>query len=314
MKVIIPGGSGQIGQMLRRYFERKGHTVIILSRSGEKTGPKLHWDGQTLGPWAKEVDGADVVINLAGRTVNCRYTEENLKQMMDSRVDSTRVVGQAIAQASKPPRVWLQMSTATIYAHTFGPAHTEANGVLGGNEQDVPAYWKRSIDVATSWEEALNSATTPHTRKVALRAAMVMSVDNDGVFDVLAGLTKWGLGGSIAGGNQYMSWIHAADFLAAIQFLIDREDLSGPFNLSSPSPLPQGEFQAQLRSAMGVWLGFPATSWMAEIGAIFMRTDTELVLKSRRVVPGRLLDSGFTFQFPDWSSAAEDLVTRRSCS
>lgn len=310
MKIIIPGGSGQIGQILKRAFEKEGHTVIVLSRGGKETGANQKWDGKTLGAWAKEFDEADVVINLAGRTVNCRYTEENLKQMMDSRVDSTRVVGQAIAQASNPPRVWLQMSTATIYAHTFGPAHTEETGVIGGSEPDVPAYWKRSIDVATSWEETLEAADTPQTRKVALRTAMVMSEDKEGVFDVLVGLTGWGLGGSIGGGKQYMSWIHAVDFVAAIRFLIAREDLSGAFNLSSPSPLPQAEFQKQLRTSMGVSIGLPATSWMAEIGAFFMRTDTELVLKSRRVAPGRLLDSGFIFQFPDWASACEDLIHR----
>lgn len=310
MKVVIPGGSGQVGQVLRRAFEARGHDVVILSRSGRDTGPVRQWDGRMLGDWAQEIDGADVVINLAGRTVNCRYTEENLTQMMDSRVDSTRVVGEAIARAAQPPRVWLQMSTATIYAHTHGPAHTEANGVFGGQEPDAPAYWKRSIDIATAWEATLDAADTPHTRKVALRTAMVMSVDKEGVFDVLAGLTRMGLGGPMGGGRQYVSWIHEADFVAAVEFLIARDDLSGAFNLAAPGPLPQRDFQTHLRSALGVWLGLPATRWMAELGAVFLRTDTELVLKSRRVVPGRLLDEGFTFQFADWPTAAVDLSTR----
>ena len=310
MKVVIPGGSGQVGQVLRRAFEAQGHEVVILSRGGSESGPVRKWDGRTLGAWAGELDGADAVINLAGRTVNCRYTEENLAQMMSSRVDSTRVVGEAIAQAAHPPKVWLQMSTATIYAHTLGPAHTEAQGVIGGQEPDVPAYWKRSIDIATAWEATLDAADTPHTRKVALRTAMVMSVDRGGVFDVLAGLTRLGLGGPIGGGRQYVSWIHEHDLVAAVAFLIAREDLSGAFNLASPGPLPQRDFQAQLRSAMGVWLGLPATRWMAELGAVFLRTDTELVLKSRRVVPGRLLDAGFEFQVADWPTAARELVTR----
>ena len=310
MKVVIPGGSGQVGQLLRRAYEERGHTVVVLSRGGGDAGPVRRWDGQTLGPWAEEIDGCDVVINLAGRTVNCRYTEENLAQMMDSRVDSTRVVGEAIARAAQPPRVWLQMSTATIYAHTFGPAHDEEQGVIGGHEPDAPAYWKRSIDIATAWEATLDAAETPHTRKVALRAAMVMSIDADGVFDVLVGLTRKGLGGAIAGGRQYVSWIHAADFVAACDFLIEREDLSGAFNLASPGPLPQREFQAHLRAALGVSIGLPATKWMAEIGAVFLRTDTELILKSRRVVPGRLPAAGFAFRFTDWETAAGDLVTR----
>jgi hypothetical protein len=311
MKVIIPGGSGQVGQVLRRAFEAKGHTVVVLSRGGGDAGPVRQWDGRTLGPWAEEIDGADVVINLAGRTVNCRYTQENLAQMMDSRVDSTRVVGEAIAQAAHPPPVWLQMSTATIYAHTLGPANDEASGVIGGQEPDVPAYWKRSIDIATAWEATLDAADTPHTRKVALRTAMVMSVDKGGVFDVLSGLTRLGLGGAIGGGQQYVSWIHEADLIAAIELLIARDDLAGAFNLASPGPLPQRAFQAQLRDAMGVWLGLPATRWMAELGAVFLRTDTELVLKSRRVVPGRLLDAGFDFRFAEWEAAAADLVARR---
>ncbi|HCH63935.1 MAG: TIGR01777 family protein [Deltaproteobacteria bacterium] len=310
MKVVIPGGSGQVGQVLRRALEAKGHNVVVLSRSGSERGPVRHWDGRTLGAWAQEIDGSDVVINLAGRTVNCRYTEENLTQMMDSRVESTRVVGEAIAHAAQPPTVWLQMSTATIYAHTLGPAHTEAHGVIGGQEPDVPAYWKRSIDIATAWEAELEAAHTPHTRKVALRSAMVMSVDRGGVFDVLAGLTRLGLGGPIGGGHQYVSWIHEHDLVSAVMFLIARDDLRGAFNLASPGPLPQRDFQTHLRSGLGVWLGLPATRWMAELGAVFLRTDTELVLKSRRVVPGRLLDAGFEFQFADWPAAAEDLVKR----
>lgn len=310
MKVVIPGGSGHVGQMLQRSFEARGHSVVVLSRTGGDSGSVCHWDGRTLGPWAAEIDGADVVINLAGRTVNCRYTEENLAQMMDSRVDSTRVVGEAIAQAAQPPHVWLQMSTATIYAHTFGPAHNEANGVIGGQEPDAPPYWKRSIDIATAWEATLDAADTPHTRKVALRSAMVMSLVKGSVFDVLTGLTRLGLGGPMAGGAQYMSWIHETDFIAAIDFLIKRDDLSGAVNLSSPGPVTQRDFQVTLRAALGVWLGLPATRWMAELGAVFMRTDTELVLKSRRVVPGRLLDAGFDFQFSEWAPAAEELVQR----
>jgi hypothetical protein len=310
MKVVIPGGSGQVGQVLRRALEAQGHTVVVLSRNGADEGPVRAWDGRTLGPWAAEIDGADVVINLAGRTVNCRYTEENLAQMMDSRVDSTRVVGEAIAQAAQPPRVWLQMSTATIYAHTFGPANDEATGVIGGQEPDAPAYWKRSIDIATAWEATLDAADTPHTRKVALRAAMVMSVDKGGVFDVLSGLTRLGLGGPIGGGQQYVSWIHEADLVAAIELLIARDDLAGAFNLAAPGPLPQRDFQAALRAAHGVWLGLPATKWMAQLGAVFMRTDTELVLKSRRVVPGRLQAEGFEFRFAEWAPAATELVAR----
>jgi len=208
MKVVIPGGTGQIGAILARRFASRGDDVVVLSRGGQSPARIVAWDGRTLGDWAAEIDGADVVINLAGRTVNCRYTDENLKAMMDSRVDSTRVVGQAIERSQRPPPVWLQMSTATIYAHRFDAANDEDTGRIGGDEPDVPAYWKFSVDIAKAWEKTQAEAATPRTRKVALRTAMVMSPDTDGIFDVLLGLAKKGLGGPIAGGQQYMSWIH----------------------------------------------------------------------------------------------------------
>lgn len=310
MKIVLPGGSGQVGTLLARALEG-AHEVVVLSRSeGPGPGRRVRWDGVQLGPWADEIDGADAVVNLAGRTVNCRYTDENLRQMMDSRVDSTRVVGEAIAQAKRPPAVWLQMSTATIYAHRFDGANDEATGILGGDEPDAPAYWGYSVEIAKAWERTLEEVDTPATRKVALRAAMVLSPDRGGVFDVLLGLTRWGLGGPIGGGDQFVSWIHERDFLAAVELLLERDDLAGPFNLASPEPLPQGELMAELRRAAGVPLGLPATTWMAEIGAFFLRTDTELVLKSRRVVPGRLLAEGFEFAFPRFPEAADDLVRR----
>lgn len=306
MKILIPGGSGQIGALLKRAFVSTGDEVVVLSRKASDESKR--WDGKSLGNWTKHVDDADVVINLAGRTVNCRYTEENLRQMMDSRVDSTRVVGEAIAKSESPPKVWLQMSTATIYSHRFDAANDEAAGIIGGNESDAPAYWARSIDIAKAWELELDQADTPRTRKVALRTAMVMSPDKDGVFDVLCGLTRKWLGGRIASGKQYVSWIHEHDFVNAIRFLIENETINGPVNLASPGPLPQAEFQALLRRALGVRIGLPAMKWMAELGAVFMKTDTELILKSRRVVPGRLLDAGFEFRFPRWHQAARDLV------
>ncbi len=308
MKVLIPGGSGQVGQVLKRALESHGDEVVVLSRGANNESAR--WDGETLGPWTKHIDSADVVINLAGRTVNCRYTEENLKQMMDSRVDSTRIVGEAIASSETPPKVWLQMSTATIYAHRFDAANDEASGIIGGNEPDAPAYWARSIDIAKAWELELEAAGTPSTRKVALRTAMVMSPDKEGVFDVLCGLTRKFLGGRIGSGKQYVSWIHETDFVNAIRFLIEHDSISGPVNLSAPSPLPQSDFQAVLRKSLGVPFGLPAMKWMAELGAVFMKTDTELILKSRRVVPGRLLDAGFEFQFSNWSEAARALVDK----
>lgn len=311
MKVVIPGGSGQVGAILARALLARGDDVVILSRGRAPYARVVPWDGRTVDAWAGEIDGADVVINLAGRSVNCRYNAANMREMMSSRVDSTRAVGDAIARASRPPRVWLQMSTATIYAHRFDAPNDETSGRIGGDELDVPKYWRFSIDIARAWEQAQQDAPTSHTRKVALRTAMVMSPDRGGIFDVLLGLTRFGLGGPVAGGRQYLSWIHDRDFVRAVDLLIAREDIEGPVNLAAPQPLPQKDFMRALRAASRVPIGLPATRWMVEIGAFFLRSDTELLLKSRRVVPGRLLGSGFAFEFSDWPSAALDLVERR---
>ncbi|MEU1121721.1 MULTISPECIES: TIGR01777 family oxidoreductase [unclassified Streptomyces] len=309
MKIVLPGGTGQVGGVLRRALTAAGHEVVVLTRRPGRDG-EVPWDGRALGPWADEIDGSDVVINLAGRSVSCRYTEENLRAMMDSRVDSARVVGEAIAAARKPPRVWLQMSTATIYAHRFDAPNDEATGAIGGDEPGLPGYWSYSVDIARNWESEQEHAATPDTRKVALRSAMVMSPDRGGVFDYLLWMARLGLGGPVAGGAQYVSWIHDRDFVRAVEFLIDREEIAGPVNLAAPGPLPHREFMRALRGACGMPVGLPATRWMAEVGAFVLRSDTELLLKSRRVVPGRLRDAGFTFDHGAWPRAAADLVRR----
>ncbi|MEV7197998.1 DUF1731 domain-containing protein [Streptomyces sp. NPDC093510] len=309
MKIVLPGGTGQVGGVLRRALTAAGHEVVVLTRRPVREG-EVQWDGRTLGPWAEVVDGSDVVINLAGRSVSCRYTDENLRAMMDSRVNSARVVGQAIADARKPPRLWLQMSTATIYAHRFDAPNDEATGAIGGAEPGVPDYWAYSVEIAQNWEREQECAATSQTRKVALRSAMVMSPDRGGVFDYLLWLARLGLGGPVASGAQYVSWIHDRDFVRAVEFLIGRDDITGAVNLAAPGPLPQREFMRALRGAWGMPVGLPATQWMAQIGAFVLRSDTELLLKSRRVVPGRLRDAGFMFDHGAWPQAAADLVRR----
>jgi uncharacterized protein len=314
VKIVLPGGSGHVGSLLSRELVARGHEVVVLSRGArprEATTRWLRWDGRTTGPWAAEIDGADAVINLAGRSVNCRYTPANLREMMDSRVESTRVVGEAIAAAARPPRVWLQMSTATIYAHRFDAPNDEPSGVIGGDEPGVPRYWSFSVEIAKAWEAAQRDARTPDTRRVALRTAMVMSPAPGGVFHALRRMARLGLGGPVAGGRQFVSWLHDRDFVRTITFLLDREDLTGPVNLAAPDPRPYGDLMRTLRRAVGVPLGLPATRWMAELGALVIRSDTELLLKSRRVVPTRLLDAGFTFDHPRWPEAAAELAHRR---
>jgi len=319
MKLVLPGGSGHLGALIARSFAAEGHEVVVLSRSPGSTESRpasrplwrvLPWDARSLGPWAEEVDGADVVVNLAGRSVDCRYNARNRRLIVDSRVESTRVVGEAIARASRPPRLWLQMSTATIYAHRYDAPNDEATGILGGDEPGSPDTWRFSIEVAKAWERTLDEATTPGTRKVALRSAMVMSPEPDGILAVLLRLVRLGLGGKAGDGRQYVSWIHGDDFLRALRWLIEREELAGPVNLAAPNPLPWNDFMAALRRAWGVLIALPATRWMLEIGAFLLRTETELVLKSRRVVPGRLTASGFAFDFPTWPEAALDLCER----
>ena len=311
MKIVIPGGSGQVGTLLARAFVADGHDVVVLSRRPRNAPWRtVAWDGKTVGDWKKEIDGADAVINLAGRSVNCRYNAEKRRRIKESRVMSTRAVGQAISETTRPPRVWLQASTATIYAHQYDAPNDEVTGVLGGLEANAPDTWKFSIDVAHAWEQATRKVKVRETRQVLLRSAMTMSPDSGGVFDVLLGLVRWGLGGASGDGCQYVSWIHDLDFIRSIYWLMDREDLAGPVNLASPNPAPNAEFMRALRAAWGISLGLPAAKWMLGIGAFFMRTETELVLKSRRVIPGRLLQSGFVFQFPAWPEAATDLCRR----
>jgi uncharacterized protein (TIGR01777 family) len=314
LRVVIPGGTGQVGQILARHFHQQGHCVTVLARHPKPAEWKtVLWNACDLGSWALTLDGADVVINLAGRSVNCRYNAANRREIKNSRTITTGLIGQAIARAAHPPPLWLNASTATIYPHALDQPMDETTGVLGGDEPNVPSKWNFSVDVATSWERAFFAADTPRTRKVALRSAMIMSPDPGGVFDALLRLVRFGLGGAAASGQQFVSWIHDVDFLRAVDFLISHEELSGPVNVASPSPVPNRHFMRCLRQAWCTqYVGIPASEWMLEIGAMVVRTETELILKSRRVLPRRLLNAGFEFHFPNWRAASKDLVERWS--
>ncbi len=319
-RIILAGGSGFLGNALAKHFCERGGEVIVFTRQprGRCDGVKeIAWDARTLGNWAQFVDGADAVINLAGRSVDCRYNAKNRRDIIASRVDSTCVLGAAIALASKPPRVWLNSSSATIYKHSFDTPMDE-NGATGTTPEAHDAF---SIEVVERWEKALNAecggrraesnqslltSAATRTRKVALRLSLVLGVDG-GVFPVLRRLTKSGLGGRLGSGRQFVSWIHVVDFLRAVDWLIEQEDISGAVNLAAPIPLPNAEMMRWFRVACGVPFGLPATEWMLEVGAFFLRTETELILKSRRVVPGRLLAAGFSFQFPELRAALQDL-------
>jgi uncharacterized protein (TIGR01777 family) len=312
MKIVIPGGSGQVGTILAKAFHQRGDDVVIFSRQVANAPWRISkWDGETIGDWVAEVEGADAVINLAGQSVNCRYTPANRRIIMESRLKSTEILGEAISQLKQPPRVWLQASTATIYAHRYDAPNDDATGIIGGSEPNAPETWRFSIAVATNWERVFNEAITPLTRKVLLRSAIIMSPSPGGPFDLLLRLVRLGLGGTVGNGKQFVSWIHDQDFVGALLWLIEHSELNGPINVAAPNPLPNDEFMRDLRKAWGMAFGLPATEWMVELGAFLLRSESELALKSRYVVPSRLVESGFAFQYPSWPEAAADLCARR---
>jgi uncharacterized protein (TIGR01777 family) len=305
--IILAGGSGFLGTILADYFTARGTKVVILTRIPRPRDDSIRevwWDGTNLGEWAKELEGARALINLAGISVNCRYHAKNRKLMLDSRLDSTRVLGEAVARCTNPPPVWLNSSTATIYKHTLGPAWDEA-GEIGGCAAAKDIF---SVHVATEWERVFNEAVTPRTRKVALRSAMVLGHGKNSVLPNLLRMARLGLGGSLAGGRQFVSWIHQEDWSRAVEWILEHEDLSGSVNLASPNPVTNAEFMAAIRKVCHVPVSLSSPLWLLELGAFFLRTETELIIKSRRVVPGKLLAHGFTFGHALLLPAIEQLV------
>jgi len=325
-RVVLAGGSGFLGMALVKKFVAHGDEVVVLTRSPHERGDgakEIFWDARTLGDWAKMIVGAEAVINLAGKSVDCRYTERNRRRIISSRVDSTRVLGEAIANCKQPPRVWLNSSSATLYKHTFDTPMDES-GAVGATPEAKDEF---SIEVIRQWERALfaddvgqASRLSPNempqevrdrrdacpTRKIAMRITLVFGKDG-GVFPVLRRLARFGLGGRMGSGKQFVSWIHVEDFCQAVEWLIAKDDLRGPVNFAAPNPLPNRDLMRLIRENCGAPVGLPATEWMLEVGAFFIRTETELIIKSRRVVPGKLLASGFQFQFPELRGALENL-------
>lgn len=302
-RIVIAAGTGFLGRSLTTWFQSHGHEVVVLTRRlvADFAAKQVLWDGETIGDWARELEGAAALINLAGRSVDCRYHAENRRLILESRLKSTRVLGQAIGACAKPPPVWFNAASATIYRHAEDRAMDEATGEIGTGF---------SVDVCNAWEGEMQAAATPGTRKVMLRIAMVLG-RGGGVFVPFRLLARLGLGGTLASGRQYMSWLHEEDLAAAIAFLMERPDIVGPVNLSAPNPVTNTDWMREFRRRHGLGFGLPATRWMLEIGAFLMRTETELLLKSRRVVPGRLLEAGFKFRFPELGAALDDLAEAR---
>jgi len=295
--IIIAGGSGFLGQVLENYFSSKGYSVKILTRNPKREN-ELYWNAEDLGEWTKSLENAYALINLTGKSVDCRYTDGNKKLIYDSRIDSTHALGLAINLCENPPKVWFNSSTATIYASSLEFQNDEENGIIGNDF---------SMNIAKSWEEAFYSIKNPTTRKIALRTAIVLG-KKGGAMIPLKRLTKLGLGGKQASGKQKISWIHEQDFARAIDFLMNDQNLEGNFNLSVPNPTNNKTFMATLRRILNIPFGISHPKWLLEFGAKLIGTETELVLKSRNVVPKRLHQNGFSFKFDDLNLALNDLI------
>lgn len=297
MKIIIAAGTGFLGKNLEKYFTEKGNEVYILTRSPKRNN-EMYWNAKTLGEWKNILENADILINLAGKSVDCRYTEKNKKEIYSSRIDSTKVLQQAIDDCRNKPKVWLNASSATIYVHSETQLNTEENGIIGDDF---------SMNICKSWEKEFFKAKTENLRKVALRTSIVLG-NNGGAFPKLKMITKFGLGGKQGRGNQNVSWIHIDDFCKAIQFIIDHENISGKINITAPNPLSNKEFMMKLRKEMKAPFGLNAPVWQLEIASIFLKTETELLLKSRNVYPDKLMKSGFEFSYLEIDSAFKNLI------
>jgi uncharacterized protein (TIGR01777 family) len=310
MRVLIPGGSGQVGTRLARHLYAAGHEVTVLSRDPldhpEQLWTTLKWDGLTAGPWASEIDRSDAVIHLSGRSINCRFTPQNRRQIIESRVQPTLLLGKLIAASPTPPRVWINASAVVYYPD---PANLPQDEFTPAGRS--PAF---SDSVMQQWEAALAETPTPRTRRIRLRTSLMMSPDVGGIFAMLSKLARLGLGGTQGPGTQFVSWMHDQDYCRAVELLLERPEIadasSGVVNMCAPGPLPNREFQRALRQAWNVPIGLPASTWMLKIGARLMGTEPELILISRRVVPAVLQKGGFQFRFPEWPAAAADLAAR----
>ncbi|AZA55399.1 TIGR01777 family oxidoreductase [Chryseobacterium sp. G0201] len=297
MKIIIAAGTGFLGKNLEKYFTEKENEVYILTRNPKRKN-EIHWDAKTLGEWKNWVENSDVVINLTGKSVDCRYTEKNKQEIYSSRINSTKVLQQAVDQCINKPKVWLNASSATIYTHSETQLNTEENGIIGDDF---------SMNICKSWEKEFFTVKNENVRKVALRTSIVLG-NNGGAFPKLKLITKLGLGGKQGRGKQNVSWIHIDDFCKAIQHIIDNENMSGVINVTAPNPLSNEEFMMKLRKEMKIPFGLNALVWQLEIASIFLKTETELLLKSRNVYPEKLIKTGFEFSYPNIENAFKNLI------
>lgn len=299
-KLIIAAGTGFLGQVLTNHFRDKFEEIIILTRGESKikdTIKYVNWDARTFSGWEKELENATVLINLTGKSVDCRYTKQNKKEILLSRIESTKILNKAVIRCVNPPKHWLNSSTATIYRFSLDKEMDEKNGETGNDF---------SMNVAQSWEKAFFKTETPNTLKTALRTSIVLG-KNGGAFIPLKTLAKFGLGGKQGKGNQFISWIHEDDFARAIDFIIEKE-ITGAINVVSSKPITNKDFMTILRKSVGVPFGISISELLLRIGSIIIKTESELVLKSRNVIPKRLLENGFQFKFDTLEKALKNLA------
>lgn len=301
-KLIIAAGTGFLGQVLVRHFKDKFDEIVILTRGKSQIIDEIkyvNWNARTLSGWENELENAAVLINLTGKSVDCRYTEKNKKEILLSRIESTKILNKAVLNCQNPPKHWLNSSTSTIYRFSLDKQMDEADGEIGNNF---------SINVALSWEKSFFKTETPNTLKTALRTSIVLG-KNGGAFIPLKTLAKTGFGGKQGKGNQFVSWIHEEDFANAVDFIIQNE-ISGVVNVVSPKPIPNSDFMKNLRKALGFPFGIPLNVFLLKIGSFIIRTEPELVLKSRNVIPKRLLENGFIFKFGEIDDAFKNLLKK----
>lgn len=299
-KLIIAGGTGLLGKALTKCLQNEYDEIVILSRSQNSTNGKIKhikWDAKTLADWCNELENATAIINLCGKSVDCRYTEKNKALIFSSRLEPTAIIGEAIAKCTNPPKVWINGASATIYAHSLNKRNTESSKEIGEGF---------SVEVCKAWEKAFNACVTPKTRKVNLRISMVMG-NGGGVFPVLKKLSKVGLGGTMGKGNQQVSWIHIDDFCSFVKWIIHTDTTTGAYNVVAPNPSTNKDTMCLFRKKVGFPFGLPTTEWMLEIGAFFLRTETELILKSRYSYPEKALNEGFIFKFNTMQECLDNL-------
>jgi uncharacterized protein (TIGR01777 family) len=291
-KIVIAGGTGFVGKYLAEKFITTGYEVIIISRQNNH----IHWNDTTAIIMALE--NATMLINLAGKSVDCRYNEKNKKEIYDSRIDTTTILGVALQQCKNPPELWINSSTATIYRHAEDQPMTEVNGEIGKGF---------SVNVATNWEKTFFNFKLPATRQIALRMAIVLGKQG-GVIPKIKNLVRFGLGGKQGKGNQMFSWIHIEDLYKIIVFVQAKKELSGVVNTASPNPVNNATLMKTCCNSMKMPIALPAPVWLLQFGAILIKTETELILKSRWVIPERLMQSGYTFTYAHIEQALENII------